>query len=87
MWWLSESVDALSCSDQFVVNDRLIVAPVVKKGVTSRSVFLPEGTWEYALNHQKYCGPIKAVIDVSISTVFAYKLVFLIPVTKFLFPF
>uniref|UniRef100_F1L2B5 Family 31 glucosidase n=1 Tax=Ascaris suum TaxID=6253 RepID=F1L2B5_ASCSU len=63
MWWLSESVDALSCSDQFVVNDRLIVAPVVKKGVTSRSVFLPEGTWEYALNHQKYCGPIKTVID------------------------
>ena len=32
-------------NDQFMLGDRILVAPVCKKGVTKRNVCLPEGTW------------------------------------------
>ncbi|MDY6367405.1 MAG: glycoside hydrolase family 31 protein [Clostridia bacterium] len=32
--------------DQFVLGDRILVAPVMNKGQTGRKVFLPEGEWE-----------------------------------------
>lgn len=32
-------------TDQFMIGDDLIVAPVVTKGTYSRSIFIPEGTW------------------------------------------
>ena len=31
--------------DQFLMGERLLVAPVVEKGATSRTVAIPEGTW------------------------------------------
>jgi len=41
--------------DQFVLGNDLIVAPVVEKGVRSRTVILPKGTWQ-AEDGQKYKG-------------------------------
>ena len=32
-------------TDQFLLGDRLVVAPVIEKGATSRQVWLPAGTW------------------------------------------
>lgn len=32
-------------TDQYLLGDRLLVAPVVEKGATSRQVWLPPGTW------------------------------------------
>ncbi len=34
-----------SLTDQFVLGDRIVVAPVMEAGATTRTVQLPEGTW------------------------------------------
>jgi alpha-glucosidase len=36
---------ARETDDQFLLGDALLVAPVLKPGVTERSVYLPKGTW------------------------------------------
>lgn len=63
MWWLSECEEALSCSNQFVVNSDLIVAPVLTQGLHKRKVFLPEGIWKSYLTKEKYEGPITIEIE------------------------
>ncbi|MCB2179552.1 glycoside hydrolase family 31 protein [bacterium] len=40
-----EDPQALACDDQFLVGDRLMVAPVLEKGKRSRDIYLPPGTW------------------------------------------
>jgi alpha-glucosidase (family GH31 glycosyl hydrolase) len=32
-------------SDQFMIGDSLLVAPVIEEGARSRSVYFPRGTW------------------------------------------
>lgn len=44
---------------QFMLGDQFIIAPVLKKGVTSVSVFLPSGTtWRHVWTNQNYTGEI-----------------------------
>jgi alpha-glucosidase len=33
-------------TDQFLLGDKVLVAPVIKKGVSERTVFIPEGKWK-----------------------------------------
>lgn len=42
--------------DQFLIGDRLLVAPVVTEGATSRSVYLPPGTWYHVWTGQPHEG-------------------------------
>lgn len=36
---------AKTCNDEFMLGDRVLVAPVVMQGATKRLVYLPEGDW------------------------------------------
>ena len=56
-----------------MVGDKLLVAPVMNKGSTSRSVFLPEGKWKDGNNGITYDGP-KAV-EVQVSTYILYSVI------------
>lgn len=65
MWWLSEDPEALCSGDQFVIDNTMVVAPILIEGATSRIVFLPDGVWEYELTHDIYRGSTKLTVEVS----------------------
>ena len=68
LWWEVESTEAFLCDDEFFVGDRLLVAPVVKERTYSRTVILPEGTWEDERG-EKFTGPSKIEIAVPIERI------------------
>jgi len=44
LWWIAPTDDvALRCDSQFLLGDRLLVAPVLHQGARSRDVYLPGG--------------------------------------------
>ena len=46
MWWIdSTNETALTCSDQFLVGDRYLVAPIIKPNMRSRDIYRPTGDW------------------------------------------
>ena len=49
--------DALACGDQFLIGDDLLVAPVVHKGVRTREIYFPPGTWRDHWTSKRYHGP------------------------------
>jgi alpha-glucosidase (family GH31 glycosyl hydrolase) len=58
MWW----VDALDennllIDDQFLVGDKILVAPVLDKGAVKRDVYLPKGKWMDPNTSEVHTGP------------------------------
>lgn len=47
---------AKTCNDEFMVGERMLVAPVVYPGMTKRMVYLPEGEWYDYWTHEKHEG-------------------------------
>jgi alpha-glucosidase (family GH31 glycosyl hydrolase) len=45
-WLAPHDTRALVCDDQFLVGDKLLVAPVVHKGERQRDIYLPPGIWQ-----------------------------------------
>ena len=44
LWWIAPTDDAaLRCDSQFLLGDRLLVAPILHEGARSRDVYLPGG--------------------------------------------
>jgi alpha-glucosidase/alpha-D-xyloside xylohydrolase len=45
--WLHypDDAKAVACEDQYLWGDSVMVAPVVEKGATHRTVYLPKGAW------------------------------------------
>ncbi|MDQ0352176.1 alpha-glucosidase [Alkalibacillus filiformis] len=50
-------------SDQFLVGDRVLVAPVLRPGATSRMVYLPKGDWFNYWNGDLYKGGKCIIVD------------------------
>jgi alpha-glucosidase len=50
-------------NDQFMLGDRILVAPILKKGATKRDVILPRGTWK-GFDGRLYQGPSTFTIAV-----------------------
>jgi alpha-glucosidase (family GH31 glycosyl hydrolase) len=47
LWWLApHDEDALTCADEYLIGDDLLVAPVIVEGARSRDIYLPPGTWQ-----------------------------------------
>lgn len=60
LWWQHPRDRALrECDDAFLLGDALLVAPVLEKGVTSRSVLLPRGRWYDTETGEAFEGPGK----------------------------
>jgi alpha-glucosidase (family GH31 glycosyl hydrolase) len=36
---------AWDCNDEYMIGDRILVAPVIQQGATTRSLYLPQGAW------------------------------------------
>ncbi len=52
-------------NDEFMLGDKMLVAPVIKKGETKRTVVLPEGKWLY-LGKEEFVGGKKIEVDAPI---------------------
>jgi alpha-glucosidase (family GH31 glycosyl hydrolase) len=44
-------------SDQYLIGESLLVAPVVFEGLVARDVYLPPGTWYHVWTGTAYTGP------------------------------
>ena len=51
--------------DQFLLGDRVLVAPVLERGCRERTVLLPPGDW-LAFNGKRYTGPAKLSLPVGL---------------------
>lgn len=61
-------------NDQFLLGDKILIAPVIKKGVNKRKVVLPEGKWKDA-NGKAYKGGKTVQVDVSLESLPYFTLV------------
>ena len=48
--------ECANLSDQYLVGDKLLVAPVMTPGVSARAVYLPKGTWYDYYTGKRYTG-------------------------------
>jgi alpha-glucosidase len=44
-------------SDEYLIGDTMLVAPVVVEGATTKDVYLPPGTWYHVWTGTAYAGP------------------------------
>ncbi|XP_056630345.1 myogenesis-regulating glycosidase-like [Diorhabda sublineata] len=58
IWWLDPSdSEALSCNDEFLLGEEILVAPILKMNTTLRDIYLPKGTWTDGQTGTVYEGP------------------------------
>jgi alpha-glucosidase len=52
-------------NDQFLLGDRILVAPVLDKDARERTVILPPGAW-LGFDGERYAGPVKVTLAVGL---------------------
>jgi alpha-glucosidase len=55
--------DTFTADDQFMCGDSLLIAPVMEKGATSRSVYLPAGPWYDYWTGVRHVGPLSLDVE------------------------
>ena len=58
-----DDAKAVATQDEFLLGDDLLVAPVLKDGEVSRSVYLPKGEWYDFWSRRRYAGPVEIRAD------------------------
>lgn len=59
--------------DEYMYGDELLVAPVIAAGATTRSVYLPSGTWiDYNDKRTTFTGPATITADAPLDTIPVY---------------
>lgn len=67
LWWVApEDPEALVVSDEFLVGNDILVAPIVIDGARKRDIYLPEGRWADKLRGGEVTGP-KTLKDYHVS--------------------
>lgn len=61
-------------SDQYMIGDSLLVAPVVAEGATSKSVYFPGGEWFNVWTGERVAGGQRVVVDAPIGSPPVYAL-------------
>lgn len=56
-WQYPDDAAGYVVDDEFLLGDGLLVCPVIEKGVRSRSVYLPRGTWRDYWGEETFVGP------------------------------
>ncbi len=68
--WLAYPDDSTAAQQdqEFLLGPDVLVAPVVTKGATSRSVYLPEGCWQSQVDQTQVTGPKSVTVDAPLQT-------------------
>lgn len=53
-------------NQQFLIGEKLLVAPIIEKGVTQHKIYLPKGKWK-AYNGKTYRGNKIITVEVTIN--------------------
>ena len=68
LWWMEpNNLNIFNISDQFLVGDDILVAPILDQGVKSRNVFFPSSKWYDPFTSTFIQGPIWKSVKVNIS--------------------
>ncbi|CAG9765482.1 unnamed protein product [Ceutorhynchus assimilis] len=69
VWWLGPNDPILlETNDAYLLGEKILVAPVLNQGQTSRSVYLPLGVWQDGNDETKtYDGPVSISYDAPLS--------------------
>jgi alpha-glucosidase/alpha-D-xyloside xylohydrolase len=73
-FWLHFPDDpkAVACPDEYLFGKNLLVAPVVEKGATSRTVYLPRGVWYDYWTGERMDGEREIIRSVDLQTIPLY---------------
>jgi alpha-glucosidase (family GH31 glycosyl hydrolase) len=70
IWWAEPSNElTFNISDQFLVGDDILVAPILDPGLISRTVYLPPGDWYNPEDKTYQTGPGYITVDVTLGTI------------------
>ena len=58
LWWVDPlDMNSFNISDQFLVGDQILVAPVLTQNATCRNIYIPRGFWIDFYTRKQYTGP------------------------------